>query len=114
MARLPTSFSIEKQLSTTPINIVNPAASATQSVVTTLSFFNTNTTERRKVTVYRIPSGKDADTKNIIAEEDIGPRDSWLNTELLSEVFTNGMFAQAVVDEGTDVNVNCSGDIFSS
>ena len=114
MARVPTSFSIEKQLSTTPVNIVNPAASATQSVVSALSFFNTSAAEYRKVTVYRIPSGGTAGADNIIAEEKISPRDSWVNVEVLGEVFTNGMFAQAEVDGGTDVNVNCSGDIFSS
>ena len=114
MARLPTSFSIEKQLSTTPINIVNAAASATQSVVTTLSFFNTSATEYRKVTVYRIASGSTALETNVIAEGSVGPRKSWVNVEILSEVFTNGQYAQAVVDAGTDVNVNCSGDIFSS
>jgi hypothetical protein len=114
MARLPTSFSIEKQLSTTPVNIVNEAAPSTQSVVTTLSFFNTSATEFRLVTIYRIPSGGTAGTTNIIAEGSIAPRDSWVNVEILSEVFTNGMFAQAEVDAGTDVNVNCSGDIFSS
>jgi hypothetical protein len=114
MARVPSSFSIEKQLSTSPVNVVNPASASSQSVVTTLSFFNTSATEYRVVTVYRIPSGGTAGTANIIAEETIAPRDSWVNVELLSEVFTNGMFAQASVNAGSDVNVNCSGDIFSS
>ena len=114
MARQPTSFSIEKQLSTAPINIVNPAANSTQSVVTALTFFNTSTTEYRLVTVYRIPSGGTAGINNIISKHSIAPGKSAIDIDVLSQVFTNGMFCQAVVDSGTDVNVNCSGDIFSS
>ena len=113
MARLPTSFKIEAQLGVTPINIVNEASAGTQSVVTALSFFNTSATEYRLVTVHRINNGSTALATNIIAERSIPPRDSWENVEILSQVFTSGMYAQALVDAGTDVNVNCSGDIFS-
>ena len=114
MARLPTSFKIETQLSTTPINIVSEAASATQSVVTALSFFNTSATEYRLVTVYRISNGGTAGTNNIISKHSIAPGKSAIDIDVLSQVFSNGQFCQAEVDAGTDVNVNCSGDIFSS
>mgnify|MGYP003657893432 CR=1 FL=1 len=113
MARLPTSFTIETQLTVAPVNIVNEASEGTQSVVTALSFFNTSATEYRKVTVHRIDNGSTALTTNIIAERSIPPRKSWENVEILSQAFTSGMYAQALVDAGTDVNVNCSGDIFS-
>ena len=114
MARLPTSFSIEKQLTSTPQNIVDISSGGTQSVVTSLSFFNTSATEYTRVTVYRIPSGGTAGTTNIISQNIVGPGKSLINIEVLGEVFSNGMFCQAQVSAGTAVNVNCSGDIFSS
>jgi hypothetical protein len=113
MARTPTNYVKNTQLSTTPVDIVPAVASGVQSVVSKLSFYNTSATETRQVTVYVVENGGTADTGNTLVVRAVGPGKSWNNVEILREVFVNGMKAQASVDAGSDVNVNCSGDNFS-
>lgn len=105
----PKTFAIETQLSTTPVTIRTPSASTEINVFSTLSFYNTNSTTAREVTVYRIKSGGTAGTTNILDRQTIAPKSQWICIAAINSVLEYGELMQAIQDTGTDVNVNASG-----
>lgn len=105
----PKTFAIETQLSTTALTIHTPSAASEIGVFSTLSFYNTNTTTSREVTVYRVKSGGTAGTVNILDRQSIAPQSRWICIPAINSVVEFGEKLQAVQDTGTDVNVNASG-----
>ena len=113
MARTPNNFSLNNQLTTAAENLSGTVVTATQSVIRKLSFFNSNLTDTRTVTVYMVESGGTADTGNTIKVKSIPPQQSWNCLEVQGEVLETGMTVQASQDAGADVNTNMSGTIAS-
>jgi len=105
----PKTFKIETQLSTAASTIQTPSSSSEVTVFSTLSFFNTNSTTSREVTVYRVASGGTAGTTNIFDRQTIAPLSRWICTVAINSVLEFGQSLQALQDTGADVNVNASG-----
>ncbi|MBL4651266.1 MAG: hypothetical protein JKY53_00165 [Flavobacteriales bacterium] len=74
-----------------------------------MSFYNSNTTTNRIVTVYVVETSGTADTGNTLVVKSIPPEKTWNVIEIQGEVLTTGMTVQAKQDTGTDVNANVSG-----
>ena len=109
MARSPDNFVINTQLSTTAASLHTPTASGESSIIRKLSFYNSNTTTSREVTVYMVESSGTAGTTNTLVKRTIPPLKVWNCVEAQGEVLEFGMSLQADQDTGADVNVNCSG-----
>lgn len=105
----PKTFAIETQLSTTAVTIHTPSAASELAVFSTLSFYNTNETTSREVTVHRVKSGGTAGTVNILDRQTIAPKSRWICVAGINSTLEFGEKMQAVQDIGTDVNVNASG-----
>ena len=103
------NYAHNQQLSTTATDIISSVPSGTISTPSVISFYNTNSTTRRFVTVYIVESGGAADTGTIKVSESIPPGGVWYPFQVINENFTVGMKLMADQDVGTDVNVNCSG-----
>jgi len=111
MARTPTNFTHNNQLSTVAESLYSPSSSSESATVRKLSFYNSNTTTNRTVTVYVVESSGTADTGTTLAVRVIPPLKSWSCVEVQGEVISGSMSLQAKQDAGTDVNVNCSGTL---
>lgn len=109
MARTPENFAIETQLSTGASAVVPVVPASTSSIIRKVSFYNSNTTTTRTVTVYAVPSAGTASTGNIMVIKAIAPQKTWNCLEAQGEVLETGMSLQAAQDAGTDVNANASG-----
>jgi len=105
----PKTFAIETQLATTAVSIHSPSAASEIGVFSTLSFYNTNATTSREVTVYRVKSGGTVGTTNILDRQSIAPKSRWICIPAINSVVEFGESMQAIQDLGTDVNVNASG-----
>ena len=103
------NYAHNQQLSTTASDIIAAVPSGTISTPSVLSFYNTNASARRFVTVYIVEDGGDADTGTIKDSESIPAGGIWYPFAIINENFTAGMRLMADQDSGTDVNVNCSG-----
>lgn len=113
MARTPENFSSNTQLSTSAAAIIEEVATGVKANPSKLSFYNSNTTTARLVTVYVVESSGSADTGNTLVTKSIAPLKTWNVAEIQGEVFSEGMTLQAKQDAGTDVNANCSGSNFT-
>ena len=109
MARTPNNFSLNNQLSTTAESLNDAVLSTSQAIIRKLSFYNSNSTTSRVVTVYMVESGGAADAGNTLVVKTIPPLKSWNCLEIQGEVLEQGMTVQASQDSGTDVNTNMSG-----
>lgn len=112
MARTPTNFKHNAQLSTSKANIIDAVASNTEAIVRKLSFYNSGSSART-VTVHVVEVSGTAGTGNTIAIKTIPAGKPWNVIEIQGEILTTGMTLQASQDAGTDVNVNCSGALIT-
>lgn len=108
MARTPTNFKHNTQLSTSKASIVDAVANNTEAIVRKLSFYNSGSSSRT-VTVHVVEVSGTADTGNTLAVKTIPAGKTWNVIEIQGEILTTGMTLQASQDAGTDVNANCSG-----
>lgn len=109
MARTPDNFSLNNQLSTTAEILHTPSASGESAIIRKLSFYNSNTTTARQVTVYIVQTSGSAATTNTMAVKTIPPLKTWNCLEAQGEVLEFGVSLQVDVDAGTDVNANMAG-----
>lgn len=109
MARTFVNYSHNRQLNTVATDVVEAVEINTVANIRKLSFYNSNTTTNRTVTVYVVESSGTADTGNTLTVRTIPPLKTWNCLEIQGENIESGMKAQAKQDIGTDVNVNCSG-----
>jgi hypothetical protein len=105
----PKTFAIETQLATSAVTIHTPSAASEIGVFSTLSFYNTNATDPREVTVYRVAASSTAGTTNILDRQSIAPKSRWICVPAINSTIEFGESIQAVQDAGADVNVNASG-----
>lgn len=112
MARIPATFAIQKQLSSTASDIVAAAVANTQRHVTSMSFHNSGGSTRT-VTVYKVPSAGTAGTTNILAVQAIPSGKTWICYPAINEILEVGQFIQAKQDAGTDINANSSGSVIT-
>ncbi len=112
MARVPQNFKHASQLSSTATSIVDTVPNNTSDIISKLSFRNTGASTR-VVTVYVVQSGGSAETANELQVKSIPPGKEWDCNLIKGEVLNTGVSLQAKQDAGADVNVNCSGIIFT-
>jgi len=113
MARTPSNFSVNNQLSTAAEALNETISSSSQAVIRKLSFYNSNSTTAREVTVNVVEAGGTADDGNTLVVKTIPPLKSWNCLEIQGEVLEVGMTVQASQDAGADVNSNMSGTLAS-
>lgn len=111
MARTPTNFSHNNQLSTTAETLYTPSSTSESATIRKLSFYNSSSTTNRTVTVYVVEASGSADTGTTLAKRTIPPLRSWNCVEIQGEVISGTMSLQADQDSGTDINSNCSGTL---
>jgi len=109
MSRSPENFKHNTQLAVSAVDVVSAVADNTKMVIRKLSFYNSNTTTDRSVTVYVVETSGSADTGTTAVSKSISPLKTWNVIEVQGEVLSAGMSLKADQDVGTDVNVNCSG-----
>lgn len=109
MATNPRNYASDTQLGTSVVDIISQVAAATNANPSKLSFYNSNTTTARTVTVHVVESGGTADTGNTLVQKSIPPLKTWNVVEIQGEVLAAGMKLQASQGVGEDVNANCAG-----
>lgn len=112
MARTPQNFAHNKQLTTSAVSIIDPAPNNTTNIVGKLSFRNTSTLTRT-VTVYVVETSGTANTLNELQVKSIPAGKDWDCNLIKGENLNTGISLQAKQDVGADVNINCSGTIFT-
>lgn len=113
MARTPVNYAHNTQLDTSAVTIVSAPVEGVVSNPSKLSFYNSNATTPRAVTVYVVESSGSADAGNTLAKKTIAPLKTWNVIEIQGESIEEGMTVQADQGAGADVNANCSGSDFS-
>ncbi len=113
MARTSKNLSSNNQLSTTAESLNDAVVSLTQVVIRKLSFYNSNTTTPRTVTIHIVEASGTADAGNTLVKKTIPSLKSWNCVDIQGEVLEEGMTVQASQDAGTDVNSNMSGRLES-
>lgn len=113
MARTPTNFTHNNQLSTAAESLYTPSSTSESATIRKLSFYNSNATTNRTVTVYVVEASGAADTGTTLAVRTIPPLKTWNCVEAQGEVISGAMSLQAKQDAGTDVNVNSSGTLIT-
>jgi len=111
MARTPTNFSHNNQLSTAAETLYTPSSTSESATIRKLSFYNSSATTNRTVTVYVVESSGTAGTANTLAVRTIPPLKTWSCVEIQGEVISGTISLQAKQDAGADVNSNCSGTL---
>lgn len=111
--RTPRNYSHNKQLATSAVTLITAVSTGVKSSPSKLSFYNSNTTTARLVTVYVVEASGTADTGTTLAVKSIAPLKTWNVAEIQGEVFIEGMTLQAKQDVGVEVNANCSGNDFT-
>lgn len=112
MARTPTNFTHNNQLSSSAESLVSSVSSNTDAIIRKLSFYNSGSSNRT-VTVYVVETSGTAGAANTLAVKTITPGKTWNCIEIQGEILATGMSLQAAQDAGTDVNVNCSGALIT-
>ena len=112
MARTPTNFKHNTQLTTSAVSVVDPIGTSAEAIIRKLSFYNSGSS-LRTVTVYVVEASGTADTGNTLAVKSIPAGTTWNCIEIQGEIIASGMSISAKQDAGADINVNCSGALIT-
>ena len=114
MAKTPSNFKTETQLSTTGVVLSSSVSGgAAQNIIRAVTFFNQSATTLMTVKVYRFLSTGALSDNSLIIQKDIAPRRTWNATELQGKVIGPGYELTATATANSTVNAEVDGIIFS-